>query len=126
MKEYFYKNGDRIQAGGICFYSESPGDSTYHYANSITEIVEDKGELSFRTLYFTQDDGLTFIRNTDLSLISLKHCTVSYFSDNILQHFYKVGWSREAYSIEEDLKFFNKNFGRKNQKRKINKFIQDN
>ena len=122
MKEYFYKNGKKVHAGDICFYTESDG-KILHYANSICRIVEFDGELFTQTIYWSDNDGMSFNKDGDEEIISLAFCCGN--NDNVLQHFIYIGWGE---SVEEwsSRSYYNEGFGRRGQIREINKFIKKN
>lgn len=122
MKEYFYKNGTKVNPGDVCFYSESNGKE-YHCANSICRIVDFDGELFTQTIYWSDNDGMSFNKEGNGELISLDFCCG--VNDNILQYFIYIGWGE---SIDEwsSQKYCNDIYGRKNQIKKINKFIKNN
>ena len=122
MKEYFYKSGKKVKAGDICFYSESNGKD-YHYANSICRIVDFDGELFTQTIYWSNNDGLSFTKDGDDELISLSFCCAN--NDNILQHFIYIGWGE---SVEEwsSKKYYTSEYGRRGQIKKIDKFVKEN
>ena len=121
MKNYFYKNGQEVKVGDICFYSESAGDSEFHYGNSILEIVEYENELSSIITHFTQNDGMSFITNTDHWPISLEHMSNK---EGVLTDCIYIGWGNSAYSDKEQLDFYNKEYRRRGQIKKINKLIK--
>lgn len=123
MKKYYYRNGQEVEVGDICFYSEDDGDRDYYYANSvveIVEIVEIDGKLKSNFIYTTKDDGLTLQNTVDVPL-ELEYSCSDYRTDsNVLQHYIKLN------NFEDNAKWVNDNFGRKNKKRKIDKFIKEN
>ncbi len=119
MKKYYYRNGQEVKAGDFCFYSEDDGDRDFHYANSIVEIVEVNGELSSSFIYGTNDDGLTLHKIDDTPLDVWYSCDYTEDS-NVLKHYIKID------NFKDDVKWVNENFGRKNKKRKIDKFIKEN
>jgi len=123
MKNYFYKDGHEVKVGDICFYSESAGDSEFHYANSISEIVEHENELALITTYFTQNDGMSFIPNPQKQPpINLAYASNR---DGVLTDCIYIGWGNSAYSDKEQLDFYNKEYGRRGQIKKINKLIKE-
>jgi len=121
MKKYYYRNGEQVKAGDFCFYSEDDGNSNFHYANSIMEIAENDEDLISKVVYFTFDDGITLERN-DLEDpgLSLQYSCGYKDDSNVLQHYIKID------EFKDDVKWVNENFGRKNKKRKIDKFIKEN
>lgn len=119
MKKYYYRNGKEVEVGDFCFYSEDDGDRDSHYANSIVEIVEINEELYSNFIYGTDNDGLTLHKIVDAVLRLDYSCGYSEDS-NVLQHYIKLN------EFKDDVKWVNENFGRKNKRRKIDKFIKEN
>jgi hypothetical protein len=121
MKKFYYRNGEEVKAGDICFYTEDSvvKGEDFHYANAILEIVENLGGLYSKYLYSTDNDGLTLTPTEDIH-VSLQYCCGYGKESNVLQHFIKLE------TFVDDSKWVNENFGRKNQKKKINKFIKEN
>ncbi len=120
MKKYLYKNGTEVKAGDICFYTESNGKD-YHYANSICKIVEQENDddLYTQTVYWSDNDGMSFNKGGDGELISLFFCCGN--NDNTLQHFICIGADDVASST-----YYNSGFGRRGQIKEVNKFIKYN
>jgi len=122
MKEYLYKNGTKVKAGDICFYSESDGKE-YHYANSICRIVDFDDELFTQTIYWSDNDGMSFDKLGSFSITSLSFCCGN--NDNVLQHLIPIGWG-ESVDDWSSQKYYNGMYGRRGQIKKINKFIKNN
>lgn len=122
MKRYYYRNGQEVKAGDFCFYSENDGGRDFHYANSIMEIAENNEDLISKVIYFTFDDGITLEKNNlEDPGLSLQYSCSNYREDsNVLQHYIKLN------DFKDDVKWANENFGRKNKRRKIDKFIKEN
>lgn len=110
--KYFYRTKEEVKAGDICFYTESNGKD-FHYANSICRIVEVDGDLHSQTIYWSDNDGMSFNKETDEATISLYWC--AYLDTKVLQHFMKIDENCD----------FNKEYGRRGQIKKINKLIKD-
>ena len=122
MKQYLYKNGTKVKAGDICFYSESDGKD-YHYANSICRIVNFDEELFTQTIYWSNNDGMSFNKIGGEEIVSLSFCCG--INSNILQHFIPIGWGE---SVDEwsSQKYYNAEYGRRGQIKEVNKFIKYN
>ena len=121
MKKFYYRNGEEVKAGDICFYTEDnvvKGED-FHYANGIIEILEDNDALYSRFIYGTDDDGLTLHPTEDLKMFLQYSCAYGKES-NVLQHFIKLD------KFVDDSEWVNANFGRKNKKKKIDEFIKEN
>lgn len=86
------------------------------------EIAENDEGLISKVIYFTFDDGITLKKNElEDSGLSLQYSCSSYKDDsNVLQHYIKLD------DFKDDVKWINDNFGRKNKRRKIDKFIKEN
>lgn len=123
MKEYLYKNGTKVKAGDICFYSESNHGKYYHYANSICRIIDFDGELFAQTIYWSDNDGMSFNKVGNEDIVSLSFCCGN--SNNILQHFIPIGWG-ESVDDWSSQKYYNDEYGRRGQIKRINKFIKEN
>ena len=127
MKEYFYKNGTKVKAGDICFYTESDGED-YHYANSICRIIDFDGELFTQTIYWSSNDGMSFNEESNEDITSLYFfCRVDNNGEygNVLQHHIWIGWGESVDDWSSKI-YYNGEYGRRGQIRKINKFIKDN
>jgi hypothetical protein len=120
MKKFYYRNGEEVKAGDICFYTEDSvvRGEDFHYANGIYEVLEEDGELYIKSFYATTDDGLTLQPIEGLRLHIRYFCTTMKDS-NILQHCIKLD------NFVDDVDWVNTNFGRRNQKKKINNFIKE-
>ena len=123
MREYLYKNSTKVKAGDICFYTESNGGTEHHYANSICRIVDFDGELFTQTIYWSDNDGMSFNSEGDGEIISLAFCCGN--NDNILQHFIWIGWGESVEDWSSKI-YYNGEYGRRGQIKKINKFIKEN
>lgn len=93
IPHFFDKNGNTLNEGDICFYSEYDGNTeSYRYADCIEEIVEIDGKLHSKAHAITMDNANSFIDYEDKN-----PCELRFGLDDVdenggkLRHFEKIG-----------------------------------
>lgn len=119
--KFTYGDESVINDGDICFYSEDSGNHMNHFADSVVQMEQRNGKMGFTTLFYTTDQGKSFVKLNNSPWIDIIGACFQKGSDpeRRAHQFNKIG-HMDTDSEKLNLEWINKNLTRDLYKEVLN------